>query len=260
MTLKRFTFLAPAFLAALACLATTSAVDAAGWGSVKGKFVIEGDAPKPILQIKKGDAAVKDSAVCAAGSLNRNDLVIDQKTGGIQHIFIFLRKVSEGDIHPDLKTAKLPELKQDQKGCRFLPHTMFVRTGQDVRIISNDPVAHNTHGTFFKNPPFNQTVAASDNKVGLVKSFKLSESLPMPVVCDIHPHLKAHWLILNHPYAAITNEKGEFEIKNLPEGDHKFRVWHEKAGYIERSWKVSIKDGKVTDMKSYEVAPKDFKD
>ncbi len=233
-------------LAALACPAATCAAGESGWGSVKGRFIIQGDAPKPVPLFRGGIPR------------NRNDLVVDPKTKGIRHIFIYLRKA--GDVHPALKKATLPELKQDVRGRRFVPHTMLVRTGQNVRIINNDPLAHTPHGTFFKNRPFKQNLAANNNKVGLLKSFEVGESFPMPVTCDVHPHMKAHWLILDHPYAAITNAKGEFEIKNLPTGIQNLRVWHEKAGLIERSWSVIVRDGEVTNLGTYEVEPQEFED
>ncbi len=137
-------------LAALACPAATCAAGESGWGSVKGRFIIQGDAPKPVPLFRGGIPR------------NRNDLVVDPKTKGIRHIFIYLRKA--GDVHPALKKATLPELKQDVRGRRFVPHTMLVRTGQNVRIINNDPLAHTPHGTFFKNRPFKQNLAANNNK------------------------------------------------------------------------------------------------
>jgi hypothetical protein len=240
-------------------LALTSASHAADWGSIKGKFVLKNNVPQKVVLIKKGDPAVKDPAVCAADTLYRNDLVIDPKTKGIQHIFIYLRR-APNDVHPD--AAKVPEKEyvQNQKGCRFSPHTAFIRSDQKVKIISNDPVPHNTHGTFFKNQSFNLTIAPNDNKVGIEKTFPASESLPMPIVCDIHRHMKCHWLILDHPYAAITNEKGEFEIKNLPAGEHTFRVWHERGGLLERAWKVKVAPDKTTTLETYEVPLAKFDD
>jgi hypothetical protein len=60
--------------------------------------------------------------------------------------------------------------------------------------------------------------------------------------------MKAHWLILDHPYAAITDADGKFTIKDLPAGDHEVVVWHEGPGYIERKLKVKITAGKTTDL------------
>ena len=51
----------------------------------------------------------------------------------------------------------------------------------------------------------------------------------MPVVCNIHPWMKAYILSLDHPYMAVTGEDGTFEIKNMPAGQHEFQFWHEIA-------------------------------
>ena len=32
---------------------------------------------------------------------------------------------------------------------------------------------------------------------------------------------------------AVTDENGEFEIKNLPAGKHTFQIWQEAAGYVD---------------------------
>ena len=53
----------------------------------------------------------------------------------------------------------------------------------------------------------------------------------------------AYWVILDHPYAAVTDEKGNFEIPNLPAGTHEFNVWQESAGYLDKKYTVTIKDG-----------------
>ena len=75
----------------------------------------------------------------------------------------------------------------------------------------------------------------------------------MPVKCDLHPHMRAYWLILDHPFAAITDAKGRFEIKGLPAGNHEFRVWHERVGYVDRKFKVTITDGKTTTLEAVKV-------
>jgi hypothetical protein len=247
------------------CFATTLAVlvlagsrgTAADWGSIKGKFVLKGDVPKPTVLFKKGDKTVKDAAVCAADTHYRNDLVVDPKTKGIQHIFVYLRRAPRS-VHPEAGKVPTKEFVQDQKGCRFTPHSALIRAKQKVKVISDDPVPHNTHGTFARNQSFNVTLAPND-KEGINKVFRTGESEPMPVVCDIHRFMKCHWLILDHPYAAITNEKGEFEIKNLPAGTHRFRVWHERADLIERSWTVKVTAGKTTEIDTYEVQLSKFK-
>jgi hypothetical protein len=38
--------------------------------------------------------------------------------------------------------------------------------------------------------------------------------------------------VFNHPYFAVTNDKGEFEIKNAPAGEFKLIVWHPEVGWL----------------------------
>ena len=44
--------------------------------------------------------------------------------------------------------------------------------------------------------------------------------------------MTAYWHVLDHPYFAVTNEKGEFEIKNVPAGTQKVVVWQEATRYV----------------------------
>ena len=36
--------------------------------------------------------------------------------------------------------------------------------------------------------------------------------------------------VFNHPFFAVTNDQGTFEIKNLPPGNYVIEAWHEKYG------------------------------
>ena len=81
---------------------------------------------------------------------------------------------------------------------------------------------------------------------------KLPEGLPTQVECSIHPWMEAYWLVLDHPYAAITTPDGKFRIEKLPAGEHDFVVWQENVGYLERP-KVKIKPGETTDLGTVKV-------
>ena len=214
---------------------------AADYGSVTGQFVLDGAIPKPKLLFAKGDPDAKDGEVCAAADRYSNKLVIDAKTKGIADIFIYLRKAPE-DIHPDLKRSKVKELTFDQVGCQFYPHSLFVRTDQAVRVLSDDPLGHNTHTYPIKNVPVNFLLRPKD-RVGVLVTVKVSEILPIQVKCDIHPWMRSNWLILDHPYATITDKDGKFTIEKLPAGEHSFYVWHELVGYVDRKFKVTIPAG-----------------
>ncbi|HEY4259723.1 MAG TPA: carboxypeptidase regulatory-like domain-containing protein [Schlesneria sp.] len=221
----------------------------AQWGTIKGQVTVVGDfAPLKAL-VAKGDASAKDADVCAADAVPDEAVVVDPESKGLANVVVWLAK-KPAKVHPDLVKSKNPEVIFDQKGCRFLPHVLLVRTDQQVRVLSDDGVAHNTHTYPLKNKQTNFIVALND-RVGVAVPVPQEERLPAKVSCDIHPWMQAWWVILDHPYAAVTNAKGEFEIADLPVGEHEFRVWQERPGYLEKAYKVTVKEGenKLTPIK-----------
>ena len=86
---------------------------------------------------------------------------------------------------------------------------------------------------------------------------KLGESRPVKVSCDIHTYMTGWWVVVDHPYAAITDADGKFHIDNLPVGKHDFIIWHEKAGYVEKKFTVDVKEGDNAPI-SLKVAPAKF--
>ena len=214
----------------------------AQWGTLKGQILLDGDVPTIKPLVAKGDSAARDAAVCAAQDVPDEKLVVDPQTKGIANVVVYLAKKPE-KVAPGLEKSATPTVTFDQKGCKFLPHVMVVRTDQQVVVLSDDSVAHNTHTTFLKNRNDNFLVAPNDRTGVTLKPLTIVEKVPQKVVCDIHNWMKAYWVIVDHPYAAVTNEKGEFVIPDLPVGKHEFIVWQEEAGYLEKKYTVTIKAG-----------------
>ena len=229
-------------VAAFAVVAVAGIAQAADWGDLSGQFVFEGEIPALVAEATNG----KDPEVCIAGKLFKDDLVIDKESKGVGNIFVYMRKTKV--VHPDLKTSKKKEVVFDQKGCQFFPHALFVRTDQSVLVKSADSIAHNTHTYTIKNKPENFIIPGVNRK-GIAIKTPLAEILPMQVKCDVHPWMKAYWLILDHPYATVSAKDGKFKIENLPEGELEFRFWHERVGYLDVGghkkgrMKVKIKKG-----------------
>jgi hypothetical protein len=194
-----------------------------GWATLKGVFTLNGAAPN-LPGLSTGG---KDGNVCGQQVVNQA-LVVDPSTKGIANIVIFARKVSR--IHPDLaKPSQTPEIF-DQKACLFLSHVMAIRVGQPMDVKNSDPIGHNTN----INPPPNkpENFLLSSNQV-VPYTYTAALTVPSPIVCNIHPWMKAYLIARDDPYFAVTKPDGSFEIKNLPAGeDIEFQVWHESAGGI----------------------------
>jgi hypothetical protein len=226
-------------------LGFSSAQAADGYGTFSGQIVLDGDIPKLIPKVKKG-GDVKDKQCCAAKTVSNDELVVNKDNKGIQHIFIFLRsKVSKSDIHRDLKKSKTKEIVFDQETCQFKPHSLIIRTDQSVVVKSGDNIPHNTHTFSIFNPGVNFIVSANDRVGVKMPPYQLKERLPFEVKCDIHSWMRAWWLVVDHPYATTTDKDGKFTIEKLPAGEHTFTIWHERVGYIEKTYDVKIARNKT---------------
>jgi len=66
------------------------------------------------------------------------------------------------------------------------------------------------------------------------------------VKCDAHSWMRAYVYVSEHPYVAITDASGNFEIKDLPPGKYTIRFWHE--GLKEEKKEIEVSAGKTTDL------------
>ncbi len=235
-----------------AAVATSAASEPApGYGHLAGQFVFDGDPPLPQVLVNQGDKDIPDAAVCAQQALYDESLLVDPKSKGIANIFVFLKQAVA--IHPDLKEPPKTEVVTEFDGCRIIPRALIVRTRQTLRWKGIDAIQHSPHDYLIRNQSACSLLAPRSE---LAHSYLVAEPLPLPLKCDIHRWERANWLIVDHPYAAITDADGQFRIEKLPAGEHEFRVWHERAGWIERSLRATITADTTTEMPARRLDPK----
>jgi hypothetical protein len=70
--------------------------------------------------------------------------------------------------------------------------------------------------------------------------------LPFRASDAINGLATGHWLVLDHPYAAISQSDGTFEIRDLPPGKHELIVWHERVGYVVKKYTAIVRANEVT--------------
>lgn len=231
-------------------------------GALVGTVLVEGKV-EPTLRIYAKGATeingmpIKDAAICAAEDLFSEEVLVDPKSGGLANVFIYMTKAPT--IPAELQDSSVKEVVFDQKNCRFLPHALFARTDQTILVKSDDGCVHNLRTSPTRNMPLNFIVAPKDRK-GTPVQMNVPERVPTRIKCDLHPHMTAYWLVLDHPYAAISDAQGKFRIDKLPPGTYDFRLWHEANSgfYIEQkpktpNWNVKIEAGNATELPPIKV-------
>ncbi len=166
------------------------------------------------------------------GCHHEGELLTEQyivENGRLANAFVSLKQFpSELAVPPPPAEAVL----LDQRGCQYVPHVVGVRVGQTLRVKNSDQTNHNV-----KVDPRNARNAEKNgmNKIQppLAPDFELVFEQPealIPFGCTLHPHMNAHVGVVAHPYFAISDAKGRFELKNLVPGRYTLEIVHEQAG------------------------------
>jgi plastocyanin len=183
---------------------------------VSGTVKLDGAVPAAKLNKALGG----DPACCALHKdlPARDDLVVNP-LGGVKWAFVYVKKGLEGQtFDPPAQPVQL-----DQVGCVYAPHVTGARVGQVVQFKNSDPMGHNVHGLPFSNKEFN--FGQPPGSLNTVK-FTTPEVM-VKVKCDVHPWMGTWIGVLDHPFFAVTDAEGKFEIKNLHPGTYTLGIWHE---------------------------------
>ena len=209
----------------------------ANGGTIKGMVKFNGTPPeRAVLEVNK------DKKACAVGVKKSNDLVVGEG-GGIQFAVVSLTNISKGKAFPE-GTAVL-----DQVGCEYLPYVVIVRKDAQLEIKNSDGILHNIHTYSEKNKPVNRAQPKFKKKI----KEKFSETEMIKVTCDVHGWMKGWLAVVDHPYYVITDEKGSFELTDVPAGEYELKVWQEVLG--ETTQKVTVAAGGEATV-TFELAQK----
>jgi hypothetical protein len=138
---------------------------------------------------------------------------------------------------PGLKPPPPPlePVRIDQKGFRFIPHVIAITTGASIRFLNNDPEPHNVYS-----PEGRYNLGTWPT--GDTKDFVFKKPGVYSQLCNIHPDMLAFVVVLDTPYFAVSDELGNYVIRNVPPGKYKLVAWHEKKDGLERE--VIVEAGK----------------
>ncbi len=212
-------------------------VDPAAAGSLLGTVRFKGKRPagKPILMESEQACQElhKTPVVHEAVETGRN--------GALANAFVYIKAGLEGKTFAPPETAVV----LDQRGCRFIPRVVALRTGQTLTVRNSDPVSHNIHPQPHNNRDWNQQQPPQSED--LRRRFERPEVM-IPVKCNIHSWMRTWIGVLDHPYFTVTDKSGTFAFENLPPGEYTVAVWHEHLGEITRSVRVQPKDAAAADF------------
>jgi hypothetical protein len=216
-------------------LSTASAEDRK-WVTIKGQVLWDGAVPK---QAPPNAAAAQGACVKDKNAVLTEDYIVDPKSKGLKDVFVWIQPTGAAkgapfpanDIHPKLAKPDQAAVSIDQPCCRFIPHVLAARVGQQLTIDNSAPFAHNARWTSENNGNFNPLIVAG-GKFALPKPL-VAESGRIDLACNLHPWLTAYVRVFDHPYFAVSDADGRFEIKLAPTGNFSLFVYHPTNAYLD---------------------------
>lgn len=139
----------------------------------------------------------------------------------------------------DIRSGKpLPLQKRFElvnEDCQLSPQVQAVVTSGTLNVASEDVAMHLDRiinvgtGALEGIAPFN------DNGEVVPFDRLLDKPAQLEVICDLHPWSKAHILVIDHPYFAMTERSGSFTIDDVPPGTYRVKAWHPLLGIAEQT-------------------------
>lgn len=132
----------------------------------------------------------------------------------------------------------------DQKAKIYIPHLLPVLVGSKVDFMNSDEVEHNTFS------PDNEKFDLGNWNKGEKRSYTFKRAGFYTILCSLHPEMVAYVCAIKTPYFAVTDKDGNFRIPNVPPGNWKLKVWHErlKQKALEKTYDAKCEQGKETDV------------
>lgn len=211
----------------LACAPLVSAA-----ASIRGKVVVDSAGPAP----KKVEVTI-DQYVCG-NEKDPGDLLISPQKE-LRNAVVWIDNPPAAAV-PASPPADKVEI--DQNGCAFIPRVVVVPAGGTVDFLNSDRLLHNIHATPQLNASFNRTQPKS-------RTIPVTFTKPeiVKVSCDLHSWMTAWVVVAENPWYAVTGADGSFAFDNLPPGQYKLSVWHERLGTVPATVTVAEQQpGRVT--------------
>jgi plastocyanin len=194
-------------------------------GALSGRITYAGDPPA-----KKKLDITKDKEVCGKTEIYDEALVVGSDKG-LKNAVVTVVGAKGGKFASQ-------KVELDQKGCKYTPRVVVVPTTGQLDILNSDGILHNIHTYSTANPSINK----AQPKFKKVLTEKFGKPEIIKVSCDAHAWM-AGWIVAtDHPFVAVTDEKGSFTIKDVPPGNYKVQIWHETLGKQVKEVSVKAKE------------------
>jgi hypothetical protein len=153
------------------------------------------------------------------------------RDGGLANAFVY---ISKGAERVKIQPPSTPVLLE-QKDCMYQPYIFGAMVNQSIQIKNSDPILHNVHS--LPRADGNREFNFAQPVQGQIDERTFSKpELFIKIKCDVHDWMLSYVTVLSHPFFAVTDSNGVFQLANgLPPGQYELTVAHLKAGTMSKT-------------------------
>jgi RNA polymerase sigma factor (sigma-70 family) len=212
-------------------------IESRRWVTVSGRIVFPSTRELPVPRPVPADL-IKDEGVWKPfGPLAYESVRVHPENRGLADVVVFLRPDSDDrrapfpadKIHPALVNPHPVERTVRAAGARFAPRVLAARVGDRVTFDNELPVPTNVSYTASGGDNFNVLLGK-----GMAHTTPPLHPAHAPdrYQSSIYPWMTGCVWAFDHPYFAVTDADGRFDMARAPVGPWRLVVWHETAGYL----------------------------
>lgn len=139
-------------------------------------------------------------------------------------VVVWLKPATPGaELQPADRTPA-PHARLIQRNKTFDPHVVAVEVGSLVEFPNRDPFFHNVF-SLFNGKRFDLGLY----EAGSTRSVHFDRPGICYIFCNIHPQMSAVVVVVDTPFFAVSDEKGDIAVLDVPAGEYQLNVWEEQS-------------------------------
>ena len=115
--------------------------------------------------------------------------------------------------------------QMDQQKLTFTPFVLAIVKGTKVNFLNSDPVLHNVFWSKSGDGSYPAQNLGTWGK-GTSKDFTFDKEGSITLLCNVHPEMESHVVVLQNPFFAVVGKDGAYEIKGVPPGQYSVKAWY----------------------------------
>ena len=162
-------------------------------------------------------AGAQDNAQKATGSIKGQITVSGVRD--VENVLVYVEK-APGVFPPPTNPAMM-----DQQKLSFIPHVLPILKGTKVKFNNSDPVLHNVFWNKSEDGSYEARNLGTFGK-GANAEFAFDKEGAVVLLCNVHPEMEGHIVVLQNPFFAVVGKDGAYEIKGVPPGQYSVKAWY----------------------------------